>query len=141
VTPDVLLSVRFDEVPVFKNVAGYVVDNGTNEVDGCSVGFRVRQWVDAVGLHKEGLCGGNVAVSGVFASRFEVNQWHEGFGDRRVDEVYVGHAVLGASLAMWYGVGCGLSQGGIVLDDGEECGIIVIGRSGHMVLLCGGMLG
>ncbi len=34
-----------------------------------------------------------------------------------------------------------LSQGGAVLDDGNRCGIIVIGRNGHVVLLCGGMWG
>ncbi len=47
----------------------------------------------------------------VFVSRFEVNQWHEGFGDHGVDEVYVGCAVLGTSSTMQYGVGRGLSQG------------------------------
>ncbi len=36
--PDVLVSVAFDEVSVFKNIACYVVDNGAYEVDGCSVG-------------------------------------------------------------------------------------------------------
>ncbi len=66
------------------------------------------RWVDAIGLHKEGACGGA-----------EVNQWHKGFGDCRVDEVFVGRAVLGASLAMWYRVRHGLSRGGIVLDDGD----------------------
>ncbi len=80
-------------------------------------------------------------MSRVFVSRFEVNQWHEGFGDCRVDEVYVGHTVLGTSLAMWYGVGCGLSRGGIILDDGNGCGIILISRSGCVLLLSGGMLG
>ncbi len=79
-------------------------------------------------------------MSGVFVHRFEVNQWHEGFGDDRVDVVYVGHVVLSASFAMWYGVGRGLSWDGIVLDDGNGCRIIVVGRSGHVVLLCGGML-
>ncbi len=58
-TPDVLVSVGFDEVLVFKNVACYVIDNGTNEVDGCSVALGGHQWVNAVDLHKEGLCGGN----------------------------------------------------------------------------------
>jgi hypothetical protein len=111
--PDVLVSVGFDEVLVFENIAHYVVDNGANEVDGCSVGLGGRQWVDALGLHKEGSCGGDGAVSGGFASRFEINQWYEGFGDRGVDEVYMGHAVLGASSAMWYGVGCGLSWVGV----------------------------
>ncbi len=86
------------------------------------------------------MCGSNVAVSKVFVSRFEVNQWHEGFGDHGVDEVYVGRMVLGASLAMWYRVGHALSWGGIVLDDGNGCGIIIIGRSGCVVLLCEGML-
>ncbi len=38
--PDVLVSVGFDEVSVFKNVACYVVNNGVDEVDGCSVGWR-----------------------------------------------------------------------------------------------------
>jgi hypothetical protein len=42
VTPDVLVSVGFDEVLVFKNVAHYAVDNGANEVDGCSVGLGGR---------------------------------------------------------------------------------------------------
>jgi hypothetical protein len=80
-------------------------------------------------------------MSGVFVSRFEVNQWREGFSDYGVDEVYVGCMVLGVSLAMWYGVGHGLSRGGIVLNDGNRCGIIVVGRSGqHVVLLCEGML-
>ncbi len=91
-------------------------------------------------MHKEGSCDSNAAFSRVFVSRFGVNQWHEDFGDRRVDEAYVSHAVLGASLTMWHGVGRGLSWGGIVLDDANGCGIIVIGRSGHVVLLCGGML-
>ncbi len=86
------------------------------------------------------MCGGNVAVSREFVSRFEVNQWHEGFGDHRVDEVYVGRVVLGASSAMWYGVGRGLSRGGVVLDYGNGCGIFFIGRSGRVVLLCRGML-
>ncbi len=31
--PNVFVSVGFNEVPVFENVAHYVVDNGTNEVD------------------------------------------------------------------------------------------------------------
>ncbi len=74
VTPDVLVSVRIDEVSVFKNVAHYVFDNGADEVDGCNVGLGGHQWVDVIGLHTEGLCGGNVAVSRVFFSRFEVNQ-------------------------------------------------------------------
>ncbi len=86
-TSDVLVSVVFDEVLVFKNVAHYVVNNGAYEVDGCSVVLGGHWWVDALGLHKEGSCGGNVAMSGVFVSRFEINQWHEGFGDCRVDEV------------------------------------------------------
>jgi hypothetical protein len=47
-------------------------------------------------------------MSRVFVSRFKVNQLHEGFSDCKVDEVYVGHAVLGASSMMRYGVGCGL---------------------------------
>ncbi len=55
------------------------------------------------------MCGGNVAMSRVFVSKFEVNQWHKGFGDCRVDEVYMGCAVLAASAAMWYKVGHGLS--------------------------------
>ncbi len=84
--------------------------------------------------------GRDIAMSRVFVSRFDVNQWHEGFGDRGVDEVYVGRAVLDASLAMWYKVRRGLSRGGVVLNDGNGCGIIVIGRSGYVVLLCGGML-
>ncbi len=50
----------------------------------------------------------------------------------------MGRAVLGASLAMWYRVGRGLSRGGVVLNDGNGCGIIIIGRSGRMVF--GGML-
>jgi hypothetical protein len=33
----VLVSVGFDEVSVFENLACYFVDNGTYEVDGCSV--------------------------------------------------------------------------------------------------------
>ncbi len=138
--PDVFVSVRFNEVSVFKNVAHYVVNNGTYEVDGCSFGLGGRGWVDAIGLHEEGLCGGNVAVSGVFVNRFEVNQWHEGFGDRGVDEEYVGRVVLGVSLAMEYRVGRGLSRGSVILNDGDRCGMIVIGRSGHVVLLCGRMM-
>ncbi len=118
-----------------------VINDGADEVDGYSIGLGGRRWVDAVGLHKGGLCGGNVAVSEVLASRFEASQWHEGFGDCGVDEVYVGCAMLGVSLALWYGVGRGLSWGGVVLNDGNGCEIIVIGRSGCVVLLCGGMLG
>ncbi len=110
-TQDVLVSAGFDAVLVFKNLAHYVVNNGAVEVDGCSVGLGGHPWVDALGLHKEGSCGGNVAMSGVFVSRFEVNQLHEGFGDCRVDEVYVGCAVLDMSTTMWYGVGCGSSGG------------------------------
>jgi hypothetical protein len=141
VTPNVLVSVEFDEESLFNIVARYVVDDEMDEVDGCSVGLGGRGWVDTVGLHKECSCGGDVAVSGVLASRFEVKQWHEGFGDCGNDEVYVGCAVLGANLAMWCGVGRGLSRGGVVLNDGNGCGIVVFGRSGCVVVLCGGMLG
>ncbi len=80
-------------------------------------------------------------MSRVFVSKFEVNQWHEGFGDCGVDEVYMGRAVLGTSAAMWYKVGCGLSWGGVILDDGNRCRIIITGRRGCVVLLCGSMLG
>ncbi len=52
----------------------------------------------------------------------------------------MGHTVLGASLAMWYRVGGGLSWGCIVLNDGNGYDIIIIGRSGHVVVLCEGML-
>ena len=38
-TPDVFVSVGFDEVSIFKNVACYVDNNGANEVDGCSIGL------------------------------------------------------------------------------------------------------
>ncbi len=73
------MSVGFDNVLVFKNIACYVVANNANEVDGYSIGLGGHQWVDAISLHKEGLCGGNVAMSGVLTSRFEVDQLHEGF--------------------------------------------------------------
>jgi hypothetical protein len=53
----------------------------------------------------------------------------------------VGHAVFGMSLALWYGVLRGLSRGGIVPNDGNGCGIIVIGGSSRVVLLCGELLG
>jgi hypothetical protein len=148
VTLDVLVSVRYDEVLVFKNVACYVVNNGANKVDGCSVGLGGCRWVDAISLHKEGLCGSNVAMSGVLSSRFEVNQWHEGFCDCRVDELDMGQLVLGASLALLsvcalglYGVGHGLCWGGAVLNDGNACRIIIISRSDCVVLMCWGMLG
>jgi hypothetical protein len=80
-------------------------------------------------------------MSGVFVSKFEVNKGHESFSDCGFDEVYMGRTVLGTSLAMWYGVVSGLSWDGVVLDDGNGCGIIFIGRSGCVVLLSGGMLG
>jgi hypothetical protein len=42
VMPYVFASVGFDEVSVFKKITRYVVDNGTNEIDGCSVGLGGR---------------------------------------------------------------------------------------------------
>jgi hypothetical protein len=39
VTPDVFVSIGFDEVLVFENLAHYVVNISAYEVDGCIVGL------------------------------------------------------------------------------------------------------
>ncbi len=39
-TPDVLVSAGFDKVSsVFENVTHFIINNGADEVDGCSVGL------------------------------------------------------------------------------------------------------
>ncbi len=67
---------------------------------------------------KEGLCGCNLSMCREGSGKLEVNQWHQGLGDGRIDEMEMAGLVLGASPSlMWR-----RSDIAIVVNDG---------RSGH----------
>ncbi len=46
---------------------------------------------------KEGLRGCNISVCREGSSRFEINQWHQGLSDGRIDDMDMAGLVLGAS--------------------------------------------
>ncbi len=54
----------------------------------------------AICILEEGLRGYNVSMCREGSGRFEVNQWHQGFSDGRIDEMDMAGLVLGASLSL-----------------------------------------
>jgi hypothetical protein len=49
---------------------------------------------------EEGSCGCNVSMCREESGRFEVNQWHQGLDDGRIDEMDMAGLVLGTSLSL-----------------------------------------
>ncbi len=75
----------------------------------------------AICILKEGSRGCNVSMCREGNSRFEVNQWHQGLGDGRIDKMDIAGLVLGASSSLTWR----RSDIIIVVNDGRSrcCGV------------------
>jgi hypothetical protein len=135
VLPHQSVFVVLDEVAIFEEVSCVIVNDSTDEVEsvaGCGCGDNVGC---AVRIFKKDACGGDVSVGGVRPGGFDVNHWHQGFGDCQVDEVNVIRAML-CSYAYPWGPGGGCSDVIIICNYDWGWEIVITGNDGCARFTC-----